>query len=33
LAKASVAVDPALDRVVEIVVPDFRYIEMLSDRL
>lgn len=33
LAKASVAVDPALDRVVEIVVPDFRFIEMLSDRL
>jgi integrase len=33
LAKASVAVDPALDRVLEIVVPDFRYIEMLSDRL
>ena len=33
LAEASVAVDPALDRVVEIVVPDFRFIEMLSDRL
>ena len=33
LAKATVAVDPALDRVREIVVPDFRFIEMLSARL
>lgn len=33
LAKATVAVDPALDRVRDIVVPDLRFIEMLSDRL
>lgn len=33
LAKTSVAVDPAHDRVRDIVVPDFRYIEMLGARL
>jgi integrase len=33
MAKASLSVDPAQDRVREIVVPDFRYIDMLSTRL
>ena len=33
IAKASMAVDPALDRVRVIVVPDFRFIDMLSSRL
>ena len=33
IAKASMSVDLVSDRVREIVVPDFRFIEMLSDRL
>ncbi len=33
IAKASISVDPARDRVRDIVVPDFRYIDMLSARL
>ena len=33
IAKVSVGVDPVEDRVREIVVPDFRFIEMLSNRL
>ena len=33
IAKASVSADAVLDRVREIVVPDFRYIDMLSTRL
>jgi integrase len=33
IAKASMSVDPAMDRVREIVVPDFRFIDMLSTRL
>jgi hypothetical protein len=33
IAKGSVSADAVLDRVREIVVPDFRFIEMLSDRL
>src|ERR1019366_10561855 len=33
IAKASVSADAVLDRVRDIVVPDFRYIEMLSSRL
>jgi integrase len=33
IAKASVSADAVLDRVRDIVVPDFRFIEMLSSRL
>ena len=33
IAKVSVGVDPVEDRVREIVVPDFAFIEMLSNRL
>jgi integrase len=33
IAKASVSADAVLDRVRDIVVPDFRFIDMLSDRL
>jgi integrase len=33
IAKASISVNPALDRVRDIVVPDFRFIDMLSTRL
>ena len=33
IAKASVSVNPAFDRVRDIVVPDFRFIDMLSARL
>lgn len=33
IAKASMSVDPARDRVRDIVVPDFRYIDLLSARL
>jgi integrase len=33
IAKASVSADAVLDRVREIVVPDFRFIDMLSNRL
>ena len=33
IAKASVSVDAARDRVRDIIVPDFRYIDMLADRL
>ena len=33
IAKASMSVDPASDRVREIVVPDFRFIDILSARL
>jgi site-specific recombinase XerC len=33
IAKASVSADAVLDRVRDIVAPDFRFIDMLSDRL
>ena len=33
IAKASISVNPAFDRVRDIVVPDFRFIDMLSVRL
>jgi len=33
IARASVSVNPAFDRVQDIVVPDFRFIDMLSARL
>jgi site-specific recombinase XerC len=33
IAKASVSADAVLDRVRDIVVPDFRFIDMLSDSL